>query len=72
MIFRNSNFDFWYNEKPVISSHLQNTVWTQEHVHFSIAFPLTVYVLAAFSLVLAKPWGFPQVQFNTAKLFSGP
>lgn len=42
VIIRDNNVDFRYKKKLVISSLLQNTFWTKEHVHVSKSFPITV------------------------------
>lgn len=49
MVISNSNLDFWYKKKLVISSPLQNTLRTKEHVPFSKGSPISVCVSVAAS-----------------------
>lgn len=77
VITRDKNVDFWYKKKLVISSLLQNTFWTKEHVHVSKGSPSTVGVSAAPSQVRlggrgGGGRGCSHHLCNTAELFSGP
>lgn len=51
VIIRDNNVDFCYKKKLVISSLLQNTFLTKEHVHVSKGSPITVWVSAVPSQV---------------------
>lgn len=68
VIIRDNSVDFCYKKKLVISSLLQNNLWTKEHVHVSKSSLITVWV----STVPSQVRCVSHHLCRTAELLSGP